>query len=246
MRLDQYLTTVYHLPSRSRALNYIKLGQVTVNGQVVLKSGRNVEEKDEVKLCETNILASMGGYKLKKANDVFKYDFTNKICIDIGASNGGFTQVMLNGGAAKVYAVDVGECAFTEELKNDARVIVKDKTNARFLSAIDIPEKADAITIDVSFISSKLILPTMIGFLKEGGNVFLLIKPQFETIAKNLNKNGIIKNSAICKQILTKYYNFIDNLELFTVNTVPINENTNKNTEYFVQLQIKRDLKNIE
>ncbi len=158
MRLDCYLYVNGSVDSRNKAQQLIKLGRISVNGKVETKPSREVNGGDSVNILKELDFASMGGYKLDKALNDFSLDICGDVAIDIGASNGGFTSCMLGRGVKKVYAVDVGECVFSKELLSDLRVIVRDKLNARDVKVDDIGERADFISIDVSFISLTLIL----------------------------------------------------------------------------------------
>ena len=171
-----------------------------------------------------------------KAFDDFKYDVKDKICVDIGASNGGFTDCMLQNGAKKVYAVDVGECAFDESLKSDPRVVVKDRINARYITPDDLGELCDFASIDVSFISLKYILPSVNALLKVGGDVIALIKPQFEAGAKELSKKGIVLSEKthikVCEDIKTFALEL--GFDVKGLTTAPIK--SDKNKEFLIYL----------
>jgi Predicted rRNA methylase len=166
---------------------------------------------------------------------------------DIGASNGGFTDCLLRAGAKRVYAVDVAECALPEHLKNDSRVIVKDKLNAREISVKDLGEKVDFLTVDVSFISLKLILPAVLSLLKEGGRAILLIKPQFE-LGRRAGKNGIVTDAKARYQTVKSVLEYIKALG-FSISAICAVPKTfkNKNVEYTVLLSADRsgDISNI-
>ena len=207
MRLDVYLTETKSVRSRSRAKNLILMGFVNVDGKIIKKAAYEVNENNKVEITIDDF-ASLGAFKLKKALEEFDYEVAGKICMDIGASNGGFTETLLKNGAAKVYCVDVGECALPDYLKNDSRVAVKDKLNARFITQSDIPEKINLIVIDVSFISLRLIIPNMKQFLCDDGAIIALIKPQFEATKKQLNKKGIIKSDIEARNIVDKIAEF--------------------------------------
>lgn len=194
MRIDQYLVENEITTSRTRGLNLIKLGGVKVNGKVVEKASYDVKENDVIEIDDLIGYASLGGLKLAEA--IRKFDIKDfGVCIDLGASNGGFTDVLLQNGADKVFAVDVGECALPEELKNNEKVVVMDRTNAK-----SVPLEsgtADFITADLSFISITKIFPEISRLLKIGGRAVVLIKPQFEVGKKNLTKTGIVKSEKI-------------------------------------------------
>lgn len=235
MRIDQYLVENGITSSRTRGLNLIKLGGVKVNGKVVFKASFDVTEKDLVEIDDLIGFASLGGLKLAEAISKFEIkDFG--VCVDLGASNGGFTDVLLKSGAEKVYAVDVGECAFSEELKSNERVVVLDKTNAK-----NVPLEggiADFITADLSFISITKILPEILRLLKDGGRAVVLIKPQFEVGKKNLTKTGIVKSEKVALKCVDEIIAKAENLgfEKLGLTTVP-KLFENKNVEYLAFLK---------
>lgn len=235
MRLDNYLVSELGVETRSKALNLIKMGRVLVNGNVADKAGLEVGNK-HVELLQKMEYPSMGAYKLIKALDEFKISLTGLVACDIGASNGGFTAVLLERGVSKVYAVDVGECALPQEMINDSKVVVKDKTNARTLTAYALGEAVDFVTADVSFISLTTILNNISAVLKIGGQAVLLVKPQFEVGAKYLNKKGLVKDDKARENALKVVIDSARNNGLATIahTTAPIYEN--KNIEYLLYL----------
>lgn len=168
MRLDNFITEKFSLASRSKAANLIKKGAVFVGGKTVTKAGTEVMDADDVKIIDEGY-ASLGAYKLEKAAAVFGLSFTDKVAADVGASNGGFTDFMIKNGAKTVYAVDVAECQLPIDLKNNPNVVVRDKINARYLTEEVLGEKVDFVTVDVSFISLKLVLLPIKSVLKEDG-----------------------------------------------------------------------------
>lgn len=191
LRLDKILLLRGMFNSRAKAQDAIKRGFILVDGKRVNKSGIYFETEVNIDFIEKENFVSRGAEKLKKAIVYFNIDVKDKICLDIGAGTGGFTQILLLFGAKKVYAVDFGENVFDKNLRQDKRVILKEKINARYLTKNEVPEIVDIITHDTSFISSKKIMSISKNFLKEGGDYILLIKPQFE-VDKNLIKNGIV------------------------------------------------------
>lgn len=207
MRLDLFLTLHNYTESRTRAKNLIEMGNIKINGIVVKKPAFDISETDRIEIIE-NYEASLGSIKLKKAFTVFKIDVTNCVCLDLGASNGGFTDILLNNNAKKIYALDIGECALPERLKNNAKVSIKDKTNARYIQKSDFEENIDFCTADLSFISLKLIIPAIYNVLKDNGNAILLIKPQFELNKNFLTKNGIVKNKKLVDKVINDIRNF--------------------------------------
>ena len=181
IRLDQYLCQNGLVQSRERAKALIMSGIVFVNEQKVDKAGEMIAPDAKVEVRGHDIgYVSRGGLKLEKAMQVFPMRPDGKVCMDIGASTGGFTDCMLQNGARRVYAVDVGYGQLDWKLRSDERVVCLERTNARYLGTEQIPEPLDFASIDVSFISLKLIFPALYPLLREGGEIACLIKPQFE------------------------------------------------------------------
>ncbi len=236
MRLDVYLFENKLAETRSRAKNLIELGRVIVNGKKCEKPAFSVEKTDEITITE-DYTASLGGIKLEKAFSEFEIDVLDKICLDLGAANGGFTETLLSHGAKKVYALDIGVCALPERLTRSEKVIVMDKTNARYIKKEDFAENIEFITGDLSFISLKLILPAAFETLKKGQAVFL-IKPQFELDKKSIPKSGIIKNEKIRLGVVGEISDFAKEIGF---NVIAITEAphpfTNKNQEYLILLE---------
>ncbi len=238
MRLDEYLIEKNMAKTKSRAQNLIKMGFVCVEDVKVKKCGYKVNSNSEVALIKKDDYASLGEFKLKKALDDFNFSPQDMDCIDIGASNGGFTKALIERGAKKVYAVDVGECAFDDELKSKENIVIKDKLNARYISFDNISQKCDLIVIDVSFISIKQILPNMKQFLKNDSYIIALIKPQFETKKSNLTKKGIVKSQKVLNDIEKNIYTFIKEEGFLVLNTSGVFEYfSNKNKEWFIIMQ---------
>ncbi len=205
-RLDILLHERGLAESRQRAQAVIMAGQVYVAGQKVDKAGAPTEETAEIEVRgKTLTYVSRGGLKLEKAMQSFSITLKDCICADIGASTGGFTDCMLQNGAAKVYAVDVGYGQLAWSLRSDSRVICLERTNARYLTEEQIPEKLDFASIDVSFISLKLILPAVRSILKEDGRVACLVKPQFEAGKEKVGKKGVVRDSAVHLEVLEQF-----------------------------------------
>lgn len=237
MRLDLFLAECGLSKSRTHAQNLIKLGKVIVDGTIVSKASLEISGNENITVDNKDDYASLGGLKLQKAINHYKIDVNNKICIDIGASNGGFTDVLLRGGASKVYAVDIGECALPQEMVEDDRVVVKDKLNARYLTFEDIGIKADIITIDVSFISLTMILPALMQFTTDNTAIIALIKPQFEVGRASLTKTGIVKNQKATDQAIKKITDFASAIGLYHESVIEApHPFENKNKEYLVLL----------
>ena len=192
-RLDLVLVERGLVESRTKAQSLIMARRVMVDEQYVDKPGAQVAQDAAVRVVELeHPWVGRGGMKLAHALKEFGIDVTGKVCADIGASTGGFTDVMLKGGAAKVYAIDVGYGQLDQSLRNDPRVVNREKVNARFLSEVDFDEPIDFVSIDVSFIPLKLILPAVAKFLR--GDLVALIKPQFEVGKADVGKGGIVRD----------------------------------------------------
>ena len=206
LRLDQYLCKNGLAPSRERAKALIMAGLVYVNGQKSDKAGDMVPPGAAVEVRGQDIgYVSRGGLKLEKAMQVFPLSPKGLVCMDIGASTGGFTDCMLQNGAAKVYAVDVGYGQLAWKLRSDSRVVCLERTNARYLTHEQVPEEPDFSSVDVSFISLGLILPAVAGVLREGGQAVSLIKPQFEAGREKVGKNGVVRDPAVHREVLERF-----------------------------------------
>ncbi|NLL56833.1 MAG: TlyA family RNA methyltransferase [Clostridiales bacterium] len=236
MRLDLYLLYANFTQSRTRANNLIKLNKITVNGKVINKPSYNVKQTDEVKVL-SDYPVSLGGIKLNHALEHFGVSVLDKICLDVGASNGGFTDVLINNGARLVYALDVGECALPDYLKNNNKVVVKDKTNARFIEKSDFEHALDFACIDVSFISLELVLPAVYNAVKEKGEIIALIKPQFELSKKDLTKSGIVKDKKLQDKAVKKITSLAISLGSHNMRVIEApHPFEHKNQEYFIYI----------
>ena len=206
LRLDVLLTERGLCESRQKAQAAIMAGLVTVNGEKVTKSGAGVLESDVLEVKGPAIpYVSRGGLKLEKAMKLWSIDLSGKLCADIGASTGGFSDCMLQCGAAKVYAVDTGYGKLDWKIRTDSRVVALERTNARYLTHEQIPDELDFASVDVSFISLRLILPALRGVLKDGGEVVCLVKPQFEAGRENVGKKGVVRDPAVHSQVLERF-----------------------------------------
>ena len=206
IRLDQYLCQNGLVQSRERAKALIMSGIVFVNEQKADKAGEMIAPDAKVEVRGHDIgYVSRGGLKLEKAMQVFPMRPDGKVCMDIGASTGGFTDCMLQNGAKKVYAVDVGYGQLDWKLRSDERVACMERTNARYLDHEQIPDELDFASIDVSFISLKLILPAVHRVLKAGGHVACLIKPQFEAGREKVGKKGVVRDPAVHFEVLENF-----------------------------------------
>ena len=203
MRLDVLLVERGLLDSRQKAQANIMAGLVFVNGQLVDKPGTAVAEDAPVEVRGHALpYVSRGGLKLEKAMRTFPITLAGRTCADIGASTGGFTDCMLQNGAAKVYAVDVGYGQLDWKLRSDPRVVCLERTNARYLDRQQIPDELDFASIDVSFISLKLIFPALYGLLRQGGEIACLIKPQFEAGREKVGKKGVVRDPKVHLEVL--------------------------------------------
>lgn len=204
-RLDILLTEKGLFPSREKAKAVIMAGQVYVNGQKADKPGMDVVESADVEVRgDTLRYVSRGGLKLEKAMQVWPVALQDKICMDIGASTGGFTDCMLQNGAAKVYAVDVGYGQLAWALRNDPRVINLERTNIRNVTREQAPDRIDFISIDVSFISLRLVLPVAAQLLRAEGEAVCLVKPQFEAGREKVGKKGVVRDRATHIEVLER------------------------------------------
>lgn len=198
MRIDEYLAKNGFTQSRERAKSLIVSGSVSVNGSIISKPSFRVSGDENIEIVGEQLkYAGRGGLKLEKALSVFGIDLKGKKCADLGASSGGFTDCMLQNGAERVYAVDVGHGQLSSALAADSRVINMEGFNVRELSPSDIGGKVDFVGCDLSFISLKLVIPNIAAVLKSGGEAVLLVKPQFECGRENLGKNGIVRSPDI-------------------------------------------------
>ncbi len=207
-RLDIMLVERGLAETREKAQRLILAGAVRVNGQVADKAGRSCPEDVLLEVTASDKFVSRGGGKLDAAFEVFHLEVASKVCADLGASTGGFTDCLLQHGASRVYAIDVGKGLLDWRLRNDPRVIVKEELNARYLSERDIPEPLQFSVIDVSFISLTLILPPVTKLLESGGQIVSLIKPQFEAGRENVGKGGVVRDPAIHQTVVERVRQF--------------------------------------
>lgn len=201
-RLDTLLVMRGLAESREKARGLIMAGDVLVDGAPANKPGRLVSSKAHLRVREALPYASRGGIKLAAALDAFGVDPSGLIAVDVGASTGGFTDCLLQRGADHVYAIDVGYGQMAWRLRNDSRVTLLERTNARYLEALPDGALVDLAVVDVSFISLRLVLPAVARFLRPTGQVIALIKPQFEAGRRQVGKNGVVRDPAIHRQVL--------------------------------------------
>jgi 23S rRNA (cytidine1920-2'-O)/16S rRNA (cytidine1409-2'-O)-methyltransferase len=201
-RLDVWLTENGHADSREKAQALVMAGRVRINGQPATKAGAALRLPAEVEVVAAPEHVGRGALKLVAALDTFGVSPAGRLALDIGASTGGFSQVLLERGALRVYAVDAGRGQLHEKLRADPRMVVLERTNARFLSASEIPEACDLVTIDVSFISALKILPALRAVTTPDADLLVLVKPQFEVGRAQVGKGGIVRDPALHLQAL--------------------------------------------
>jgi len=209
-RLDKVIKERGLIRSRSRAQRMIAAGRITVDGKIVLRPGHPIDPEAQIEIVSREPYVSRGGEKLEAALDQFRIDPKGRICLDIGCSTGGFTDCLLQHGAERVHSVDVGHDQLDMRLRNHPRVIVHEGINARYLVPQDIGESVDLVTIDVSFISLKLVLPPLADILVPNGEIIALVKPQFEVGKDRLPSDGVVKNTADRDAVLTDIRAFIE------------------------------------
>lgn len=214
VRLDKLLLARNLETSRQKAQALIGAGQVLVNGQVVDKAGSQVPETCHIEIKQRCPYVSRGGFKLAKGLEFFQIDPSGLICADVGASTGGFTDCLLQNGAIKVYAIDVGYGQLAWKLRQDSRVIVMERTNARHLQSGDIEDPIDLAVIDASFISLKLLLPPLLPFFKKESRILALIKPQFEVGRGKVGKGGVVREESLHDEVIAHIGDFASSLQL--------------------------------
>ncbi|HTV63785.1 MAG TPA: TlyA family RNA methyltransferase [Verrucomicrobiae bacterium] len=243
LRLDQALVDRGLCDSRERAKRAILAGQVRVNSQLAQKASDAVQPADEIVLTAGEKFVSRGGYKLEHALDYFKLDVTGLVAVDLGASTGGFTDCLLQRGAQKVFAVDVGQGQLAWKLRQDRRVTVMEKTNARYLKPEQLPQRPELIVIDCSFISLRKILPPAVALLKTVGKIIALVKPQFEAGKEEADKGrGVIRDASIHERILEELRQFAGGMNLNWKDTVesPL-QGPAGNKEFLVLIEKHKD-----
>ncbi len=212
-RLDAAVAARGLTESREKAKALIMAGSVYVNGQKESKAGREVLPNDTIEIRGGTLpYVSRGGLKLERALQVFPLDLDGKLCLDVGASTGGFTDCMLQNGAAKVYAIDVGYGQLAWKLRNDPRVVNLERTNFRYVTREQVPEPIDFASADVAFISLRLILPVMYDLLRADGEAVCLVKPQFEAGREKVGKHGVVRDPAVHQEVILSVASFAADL----------------------------------
>lgn len=239
LRLDVAVYERGFAETREKAKAMIMAGSVYLNGQKALKGGMNIKETDVIEVRgAVNPFVSRGGLKLDKAMKSFGLDLTDCICMDIGASTGGFTDCMLTNGAKKVFAIDVGYGQLAWKLRCDERVVNLERTNFRYVTREQVPDEIDFASVDVSFISLKLILPVMHTLLKNGGRSVCLIKPQFEAGKENIGKKGVVRDKSVHADVVRNITDFAaeNGFKVLGVDFSPI-KGPEGNIEYLMHIE---------
>ncbi len=239
LRLDVAVFERGFAETREKAKAMIMAGSVYLNGQKALKGGVNVKETDVIEVRgAVNPFVSRGGLKLNKAVSSFGLDLNDCICMDIGASTGGFTDCMLTNGAKKVYAIDVGYGQLAWKLRCDERVVNLERTNFRYVTREQVPDEVDFASVDVSFISLKLILPVMHTLLRDGGQSVCLIKPQFEAGKENIGKKGVVRDKSVHEDVVKNITSFAseNGFKVIDVDFSPI-KGPEGNIEYLMYIE---------
>ena len=237
-RLDVLLVQLGLANSRELAKAYIMAGNVYVDGQKEDKAGTKVAVNANIEVKGSQMkYVSRGGYKLEKAINEFGVQLEGKICLDIGASTGGFTDCMLQNGASKVYAIDVGYGQFAWKLRNDERVVCLEKTNVRYVTHEQVPDEGDFASIDVSFISLTKVLPAVLGVLGSKGQLVCLIKPQFEAGREKVGKKGVVRDINVHREVIEMIVNYVraQDLGILALDFSPI-KGPEGNIEYLIYL----------
>ena len=246
-RLDKILAQQEQFRSRSQAKRAIMAGLVYVNDEQIDKAGTKIDTEAEIRVKgDMHPYVSRGGLKLEKAIEEFELDFKEQTVIDIGSSTGGFTDCALQNGAQKVYAIDVGYNQLAWKLRDDERVVVMEKTNARYLEEDDIAEQGDIGVVDVAFISLTKILPALQKLLKEGAEIITLVKPQFEAGPDKVGNKGVVKDPTVHEEVLNKILDFAleEGLSPKELSYSPITGGKGHNIEYLAYFTCTADNQN--
>ncbi len=238
-RIDQLLVDRALAESREKAARLILAGDVMVDGRRVDKAGALVSTEAEIDVRGRAPYVSRGGEKLAHALDSFKIDVRDKICADIGASTGGFTDCLLQRGAAKVFAIDVGSGQLDAKLRKDPRVVIMEQMNARILDPRLFADAPERVTVDVSFISLEKVLPAAFGILRAGGQVIALVKPQFEVGKGAVGKGGVVRDPAQHQAVVARLARFVvlRGWHVLGVTASPL-KGAKGNREFFLHLSL--------
>jgi 23S rRNA (cytidine1920-2'-O)/16S rRNA (cytidine1409-2'-O)-methyltransferase len=221
-RLDRLLVARGIAPTREKAQALILAGRVEVDGRRVDKAGTLVPEEADIRAAgPEHPYVSRGGVKLAAALDAFGLDPAGAVCLDVGASTGGFTDCLLQRGAARVYAIDVGAGQIDAKLRADPRVVLREKVNARRLSREHVPEAVALAALDLSFISARLVLPAVVPLVAPGGAIVVLVKPQFEAGRAEVPRGGVVRSEAVRQRVVGEVRRFGEDLGLSASDAVP-------------------------
>jgi 23S rRNA (cytidine1920-2'-O)/16S rRNA (cytidine1409-2'-O)-methyltransferase len=221
IRLDKLLFERKLAPTRQKAQALIGAGQVLVNNMLADKAGSMVEDSCTIEVKESCPYVSRGGYKLEAGVEFFNIEPAGLVCLDVGASTGGFTDCLLKHGAQKVYSVDVGYGQLAWELRQDPRIVVMERTNARYLTAEDFAEPIDFAVIDAAFISLKLLIPPLLPLFRENISILALIKPQFEVGRGKVGKGGVVRDPELHQEVIDEIIIFCETLGLESHGVTP-------------------------
>jgi 23S rRNA (cytidine1920-2'-O)/16S rRNA (cytidine1409-2'-O)-methyltransferase len=221
IRLDKLLLAKNLAPTRQKAQALIGAGQVLVNNRLADKAGAMIEDSCIIEVKESCPFVSRGGYKLEAGLQFFDINPARLTCLDVGASTGGFTDCLLQHGALKVYSVDVGYGQLAWELRQDPRIVVMERTNARYLTKENFAEPIDLAVIDASFISLKLLIPPLLPLFRENISILALIKPQFEVGRGKVGKGGVVRDPALHQEVIDEIVDFCTTLELKSCGVTP-------------------------
>jgi 23S rRNA (cytidine1920-2'-O)/16S rRNA (cytidine1409-2'-O)-methyltransferase len=237
-RLDTFLVERGDFSSREQAQRAIMAGEIKIGTRVAAKASEQVTASDVVEVKAAQKYVGRGGLKLEGALDAFRLEVTGKMALDIGASTGGFTDCLLQRGVSRVYAVDVGHDQLAWKIRNDPRVVVFEKLNARHLTREQIPEPIDLCVIDVSFISLTLVLPNAFELITPDGVILALIKPQFELERRDVGRGGIVKEKPLHEKAQTKIRDFVERMGHRVDEIAPsVIQGTDGNQEFFACLR---------
>lgn len=243
-RLDVLLVKKGLFESREKARASIMAGEIYVDNVRVDKCGEKIKEDSNIEFKgEKMPYVSRGGYKLERAMKTFELDLNSKICFDIGASTGGFTDCMLQNGAKKVFAIDVGYGQFAWKLRTDPRVVCMERTNVRYVTEDQIGVLGDFASIDVSFISLKKVIPAVLNLLNEAGEIVALIKPQFEAGREKVGKKGVVRDPETHLEVINEVVKFLreNKLTIIGIDHSPI-KGPEGNIEYLIYFSKNKDL----
>ena len=241
-RLDVLMVNMGLAASRELAKAYIMAGNVYVDGNKEDKAGTKIDIKSKIELKGGEMpYGSRGGYKLEKAMESFPVSIEGKICMDIGASTGGFTDCMLQNGASKVYSIDVGYGQLAWKLRNDERVVCMEKTNVRYITEEQVPDKPQFASVDVSFISLTKVVPPALAVMSDDAQMVCLIKPQFEAGREKVGKKGVVREKSTHKEVILKIIDFAFEIG---VNVIGIDFSPIRGPEGNIEYLIMLDRKN--